>query len=139
MSEIDTVIAALVEYLYPVDLIRSSTSAVFTAPCILMTFSKICFNCFLPTWKSTSSLSKSSGFVLSTYPKSCGRISLNRNLPSVDSTLPVTVSPSGVFLVTLTLILVCSVHAPFSYARIASFTFLKNLPSPTAPGLSCVR
>ena len=66
ISEMDTVIAALVEYLYPVDLIKSNTSAVTEAPCVLMTFSRICFNCFFPTWKSTSGKRRFSGLLLST-------------------------------------------------------------------------
>ena len=139
ISEMDTVIAALVENLYPVALISSSTSAVLVAPCVLITFSRICFSCFFPTWKSTSRSSSFPSTSRSTNPRSCGIISLNNILPSVPSIVPVFTVPSGISLETRTLILECSVTYPFSYARSASFKFLKNIPSPVAPGLSCVR
>ena len=47
ISEMDTVIAARVEYLYPIALISSSTSAVLVAPWVLITFSRICFRLLL--------------------------------------------------------------------------------------------
>ena len=114
MSEMDTVMAARVEYLYPIALISSRTSAVFVAPCVLITFSRICFNPFLPTWKSTSSFTSFPGIVLSTKPRSCGRISLKMKRPNVDSTLPVTTVPSASVLLTRTIILDCNVTPPFS-------------------------
>ena len=105
ISEIDTVMAALVEYLYPIAFTASRTSAVAVAPCVLITFSRICFNCFFPTWKSISRRSLFSSFSRSTNPRSCGMISLKMKRPSVDSTIPVIFSPPGIVFVTRTLIL----------------------------------
>ena len=48
----------------------SSTSAVLPAPWVVMTFSRICFNCFLPTRKSTSGFNSFPGIERSTKPKS---------------------------------------------------------------------
>ena len=48
ISEIDTLNAPIVEYLYPRALILSRTSAVLVVPCTLIQRSRICFNCFLP-------------------------------------------------------------------------------------------
>ena len=57
---------------------------------------------------------------------SCGSISLKIKRPRVDSTFPVTTWPSGSVRLIRAVILECSVKASFSYARIASFTFLRN-------------
>ncbi len=117
----------------------SIVSAVPVAPYTFIHFSSIGLSCFLPTWKSTSSFKKLSGSVRSTNPKSCGSISLKRNLPRVDSIILSSSTPLAFMPFLLTLILAWSVIAPFSYAIIASFTFLNDLPSPLAPGRSCVR
>ncbi len=70
ISEIDTVNAACVEYLNPCALTASRSSAVWVAPWILIHFSRIGFNCFLPTRKLISSSNRFSGLLLSTNPKS---------------------------------------------------------------------
>ena len=63
-------------------------------------------------------------------------ISLKMRRPMVDSITPVLTTPFGRVFVTLTFTLEWRVASWFSYARIASFTLLKTIPSPFAPGRS---
>ncbi len=119
ISEIDTVIAASVEYLYPIALIASSVSAVVVAPWILIHFSRIFFNCFLPTWKSISSASIFSSLLRSTKPKSCGIISLKSKRPRVVSRIFSIGAPAAFAPHRFTLIFWCRVIAPFICASSA--------------------
>ena len=70
ISEIETVIEAIVEYLYPIAFMSSSTSAVLESPCTLITFSRICLHCFFFTRKSISGFNSLPGMLLSTNPRS---------------------------------------------------------------------
>ena len=86
-------------------LMSSRVMAVCIAPWVLMTFSRICFNCFFFTRKSISGFNSLPGIVLSTKPRSWGMISLKRIRPTVVSTMPVISVPSAMVLDTRTLIL----------------------------------
>ena len=107
ISDTETVIAAIVENLYPIALILSKTSAVFDRPWTFITFSSICLHCFFFTKKSTSKSIASLSTLLSINPRSCGMISLNKSLPTVVSILPVTTFPLSIFLLTLTVTFAC--------------------------------
>ena len=100
ISATDTVIAPFVEYLNPRSFILSSISAVAVFPCFLKHLSITFPIWFFASMKSTSREYLST--LLSTYPRFCGMLLLNMNLPTVDSTsCPLSFSSS--FILTLTL------------------------------------
>ena len=74
-------------------------------PWVSMILCRIFFKYFLVTRKLISGTRKFSGLLLSTKPRSWGRISLKRRRPSVVSTMPVMTSPFAFFLLILTRIL----------------------------------
>ena len=88
---------------------------------------------FLVT-KDISGSNLFSGFVLSTYPKSCGIPSLSINLPTV---VLIILDPFS--SLNLTFIGDCNVTSFVWYARNASSLSLKYFPAPTASSYSSVK